>query len=186
MATWDEHEVLRQALLGSTSALGPATVLALRCSIPSGHGTAVLHRQLLRDTCLGNGFLTEKFSPAEGVNFVQAVPVPLPIGHVYVGSGNEGIRLRPSPWLNPHALVASTEDQACDQFEAYASRRADVLQWLRPLSGQRLVAEAGIGGAHAKVLSKIIHQLSDGTDFSPTLLCPIHLHNDGHLHPGRK
>ena len=80
------------------------------------------------------------------------------------------MRVRPSPWLNPHALVASSEVQACAQFEAYASARADLLQWLRPLAGQRLVAEAGITGVHVKTLAEILQQISNSSNDHPTQL----------------
>jgi len=114
----------------------------------------------------GNGFLARHFSPAVRVDFVSPIPVPLSIGYMYVGSGCLAIRIRPSPWLNPFASVSSSEAEARAQFSAYAAARADLQNWLRPLSGLVLVAEPGIYGAHAPVLAEILEQLANGENDS--------------------
>ena len=85
--TWNEHESLRVALLSSTSPLGKAEKLLLWRSFSTGKSAAVLLRSQLREQCLGNGFLSSFFSPVVGVDFVHVLPMPLPIGSMYVGSG---------------------------------------------------------------------------------------------------
>ena len=71
-------------------------------------------------------------------------------------------RVHPSAWCNPFASTASTEEEAVVKFKSYAYSRADAASWLHPLSGMRLVAEVGIQGAHAAVLSEMLLGLAYG------------------------
>ena len=140
--------------------MGQAATLTLRCCIPSGCDAAVLLRSRILKLRRGQGFLALRIHPAVGVDYVSPIPVPLPIGHTYVGNGSADIRVRPSPWLNPFASVSASEDDAKAHFESYAAARADLRLWVQPLAGQRLVVEPGIRGAHAAVLLEIMQSLS--------------------------
>ena len=76
------------------------------------------------------------------------VLTPLPFDCEYVGNDIDGIRVRPSPWLNPYASNSPSEEDAAAQVIAFVSSRAEI-SWLFPLSCKMLLVQPGIGGAHA-------------------------------------
>ena len=87
--------------------------------------------------------------------------MPVPLHSMYIGCGDPAMRVHPSAWCNPFASTASTEEEAAARFRDYAYSRADASSWLHPLSGMRLVAEVGIQGAHAAVLSEMLLDLAE-------------------------
>ena len=82
--------------------------------------------------------------------------MPVPLDSLYIGCGDPSIRVHPSPWCNPFASMASSEEEASANFREYAHSRADASSWLHPLSGMRLIAEVGIKGVHVIILSVML------------------------------
>ena len=117
--------------------------------------------QRFSDLRAGPGFSADRVLPALGTDFVSETPVPVPLHSMYIGCGDPATRVHPSAWCNPFASTASTEEEAVAKFRSYAYSRADAASWLHPLSGMRLVAEVGIQGAHAAVLSEMLLELAE-------------------------
>ena len=109
----------------------------------------------------GPGFSDGLLLPCLGIDFVKEIPVPVPLDSLYIGCGDPSIRVHPSPWCNPFASMASSEEEASANFREYAHSRADASSWLHPLSGMRLIAESGIKGVHTVILSELLEIMSE-------------------------
>ena len=131
--------------------------------MPSGGPRIVALREQVLQLRPGPGFSDDLLLPCLGVDFVEEVPVPVPLDSLYIGCGDPTIRLHPSPWCNPFAPLASSEEEAHSDFKEYAFSRADASAWLHPLSGMRLIAETGIKGVHAVVLSEILDIMAEAS-----------------------
>ena len=106
-----------------------------------------------------------------------ALAQPWPANYIYVGHGPRGCGLNPSPWGSPYAS-ASLVDQCPhdEQFVRYAEARADLLYWLRPLVGKRLICHCS-KKCHATHLVALIgkhfkHGRNNSQNFQP----PFGLH----------
>ena len=153
----------RQHLLGPGSDLPgrwPAVALAIRVTMPSGSPRLVDIRERVFELRAGPGFMAASILPALGIDYVNDVPVPVPLDCMYIGCGDPSIRLHPTVWCNPFASTASSEEDAIIKFADYAAARADKRAWLHPLSGMRLIAERGIVGAHEAVIVEMLDELS--------------------------
>ena len=65
---------------------------------------------------------------------------PWPASSIYVGHGPHGCGMNPSPWGSPYASASMAETCPYDErFVLYAEARADVVYWLRPLVGKKLI-----------------------------------------------
>ena len=131
--------------------------------MPSGAPRIEAFRAKILKLRTGPGFSADRVLPALGTDFVDETPVPVPL-HSMFGCGDPARRVHPSAWCNPFASMASTEEEAVAKFKCYAYSRADVASWLHPLSGKRLVAEVGIQGAHAYVLSGMLLELAENKE----------------------
>ena len=119
---------------------GPlARVLA--ATIPSGDPVIV-------DLRMEIGFIIgftvpDVFLPVEWetpvLNF-DDVDRPWPASSIYVGHGPHGCGMNPSPWGSPYASTSMADSCPYDErFILYAEARADVVYWLRPLVGKKLI-----------------------------------------------
>ena len=156
----------RQRLLGPGSVLpgrNPAVALAMRVSMPSGDPVVVALRERILELRPGPGFSDGPLLPCLGIDFVKEIPVPVPLDGMYIGCGDPSMRVHPSPWCNPFASTASSEEEAVAMFREYSHSRADASSWLHPLSGMRLIAEVGIKGVHVIILSEMLAVVAEAS-----------------------
>ena len=141
----------------------PGLALALWCTFPAGDCSTVLRRNAVRQHRLGPGFLLKQAKLIVKVLYVDILPEPVPLDFVYVGNGTPG-KVHPSPWLNPFASSSTSSSQAVSLFRAYATDRADFVEWIAPLFGKSLLAECGQMGAHTETLKELIAFLAGAKD----------------------
>jgi hypothetical protein len=91
---------------------------------------------------------------------------------VYVGSGRD-TSVRPSPWASPFGCSSchnnfGTTPLDDSSFLRYASSRADLLTWLAPLIGKRLVCGCNNKKNHIEVIAELIMTTFDACALQPS------------------
>ena len=146
---------MRLSSIGPRSALWRTDLEAaciLAGSIPSGEHAIRRIRDQLLHMRLGPGFGPTCFEMPMVVHD-DALASVLPSVHIFVGACSP-TRLS-SPWLDPYSL----EGSPIHSFSEYAGLRADIRQWLEPLSGNVIVCDCTRGeNCHALCLRQFAAQ----------------------------
>ena len=159
---WQQHELMRDAILGDSSPLwemDPEVARVLFCSWVSGSEQVVIARSSIQESMLDNGCCQQpvELVPSTVVHIdSQSACPPLSSNEVYVGSGVPGCQyFVPSIWSNPFDSfdLVSTDGEIVS-FQDYVESRVDWESWLSPLVGKTLVCscDKGQGECHAEVL----------------------------------
>ena len=141
----------RTALIGCPKSCDPGQLwesnlslaLALSASMPSGCATIAGIRDELCSACgLSAPVL---YRPDAFPCCVHSFDLPFPAnagfceGYIYIGSGTPDGRTGASPWGSPFGCDATNDQDGL--FLEYARCRADVVFWLAPLIGKKLVCD---------------------------------------------
>ena len=130
-------------LLGEEALLptiAPEIALALGVTFPSGDVNVIIARDLVHSLLVGPGWGPQCWCPVKSIDSMPFT-LPLAVDTIYIGSGSRELSLSPSPWCNPFLQFTRDVHEAFDLFKAYASTRADAIEWLGPLMGKRLQCE---------------------------------------------
>ena len=96
--------------------------------------------------------------PVNGIYNGQ-IRLLIPTDMVYVGCGCREIFLGRSPWCNPFAYFTENEQQANWIFARFGRSRADRVQWLSPIFGQKLACVCGRSCCRATVLDELVQDV---------------------------
>ena len=157
---------MRLSLVGPESNLWQTSLPAaciLAGSIPSGNMKVLHLRERVSALMLGPGFGGTSFSTPTVVHSV-VLARELPSEHIFVGSCTH--KRLSSPWLDPSQLPGS----AINSFSSYVAARADLKEWLAPLSDQVLVCDCALNeNCHALYLQRVFaEQFDKRTSHAPS------------------
>ena len=109
---------------------------------------------------------------------------PLPIGAVYVCSGNVSFGVKPSVWLNPADFVF-VYGSPLDVYYQIACLRPDIKNWLRPLSKASVLVcdclvsyRSSLEPTHIQTVEHLLQQTLDTGTRETKLLRSTPLHEE--------
>ena len=144
---------------GALWGCAPEAALVLAASMPSGDPQICRIRDELssivpfpndpRSTILVMPTLRHVSGP------FHSFPLPL----LYIGHGHSDIQSRPSQWSNPYAFLNYSVDESMSLFRRYLLSRADLEEFLSPLSGAEMICDCSLGTrCHGRIIEGVFHE----------------------------
>ena len=119
--------------------------LVMLSSLPSGIQSIVNARDIVRSAMFAPAAHRSSTWIVPTVKHVDGAFHSYPSPFLYIGFGESDIQGRPSQWANPF-LFLGTDAEACFAlFSRYVNSRADVVEFLTPLSGAILICDCCMG-----------------------------------------
>ena len=137
----------------------PGMALVMLASVPSGVNSIVEARARVRKLM---------FTPVDHQSCHWVAPTlrhvigpfhsfPSPL--LYIGTGSSDIQGRPSQWANPFSFFVGDAESAFSLFTRYLESRADLLEFLTPLSGADMICDCKLGSwCHGHELTRTFQE----------------------------
>ena len=160
-----QHHNFRQSIISPSCSVWscrPDIALTLVSTWPSGHNDIVSARCGVAELLCARMPLPCP-QPVKSVLHQCPPTLPLPIGYVFVGTGQLDTFPRPSPWTCPSPLPESFSTKQ-EFVHMWCNSRADLFNWLAPLFNSTLLCDCSGIDCPASAFADIIQSLSQHTE----------------------